>query len=192
MRKILTRTALAFASPLIAIGLYVSVLQINGNFHEILPGELYRSGQPTATQLASYIKRYGIKTVVNLRGPSDRQWYRDEVAVTSQLSAQHVDFRMRANKQLTLAEAEQLITLLKAVPKPVLIHCRAGSDRAGLATMIYLQQIAGVNEDTAEWQLSPYYGHLSLPFTGSYAMDRTWLSLEQALNIEPKTTMSID
>ncbi len=192
MRKTLTWTALAFASPLAALGLYVSVLQIGGNFHEVLPGELYRSAQPSPIQLDSYIKRYGIKTVINLRGPSDRQWYRDEVAITTKLSAGLVDFRMKADRQLTLAEGEQLITLLKNAPKPILIHCRAGSDRTGLASMIYLQQIAGINEETAEWQLSPYYGHFALPFMGSYAMDRTWLGLEQALGIEPETTASIN
>lgn len=192
MRKTLTWTALAFASPLLAVGAHISLLQVSGNFHEVLPGELYRSAQPSPTQLDSYIKRYGIKTVINLRGPSDRQWYKDEVAVTTKHSAQHLDFRMKATQQLTLAEGEQLIALLKDAPKPVLIHCRAGSDRTGLASMIYLQQVAGVDEETAEWQLSPYYGHFSLPFMGAYAMDRTWLGLEQALNIEPQTTASLD
>jgi protein tyrosine/serine phosphatase len=184
MRKLLTWTAGLMTIPTLALGSYLAILQIDGNFHEVLPGQLYRSAQPTPSELAQYIKRYGIRTVVNLRGPSERAWYRDEVATTQKLSVQHVDFRMRASQQLTPDESERLITLLKEAPKPVLIHCKAGADRTGLASVIYLQQIAGVNEETAEWQLSPLYGHLPLPFLRTYAMDRTWLQLESMLGIE--------
>ncbi len=184
MRKCLTWAAALTTVPTLALGCYLAVLQVNGNFHEILPGKLYRSAQPTPSQLVQYIQRYGIKTVINLRGPSERAWYRDEVATTEKLSVEHLDFRMRASQQLTPDESERLIALLKEAPKPVLIHCKAGADRTGLASVIYLQQIAGVNEDTAEWQLSPLYGHLSLPFLRTYAMDRTWLQLESMLGIE--------
>lgn len=184
MRKFLKWTAALVTVPTLALGCYLAVLQIDGNFHEVLPGQLYRSAQPTGAQLAQYIQRYGIRTVINLRGPSERRWYRDEVATTEKLSAQHLDFRMRASRQLTPDESERLIALLKGAPKPVLIHCKAGADRTGLASVIYLQQIAGVNEETAEWQLSPLYGHLPLPFLRTYAMDKTWLKLESMLGIE--------
>jgi protein tyrosine/serine phosphatase len=172
------------AASIAGVALHLAVLQVDGNFHEILPGELYRSAQPTPSELARYIHHYGIKTVINLRGPSDRQWYRDEVATTSELAVQHVDFRMSATRQLSLDESEKLIAILKDAAKPVLIHCRAGADRTGLASVIYLQQVAGVNEETAEWQLSPLYGHVNLPFLRAYAMDRTWFGLERTLGIE--------
>ncbi|RWX76671.1 protein tyrosine phosphatase [Neorhizobium lilium] len=184
MRKLLTWMGIAIASPILGLGLYLAFLQVSGNFHEILPGQLYRSAQPTPNELANYIQRYGIKTVINLRGPSERKWYRDEVATTSKLSVQHVDFQMSATRQLSAQESENLVALLKDAPKPVLIHCRAGADRTGLASVIYLQQVAGVNEETAEWQLSPLYGHVNLPFLRAYAMDRTWLRLEEVLGIE--------
>jgi len=184
MRRILTWATLALVTPIAVLGIYLGFLRASGNFHEVLPGQLYRSAQPTPGQLARYIQRYGIKTVINLRGPSEQKWYRDEVATTSRLAIQHLDFRMTASRQLSDGESEELIALMKDAPKPLLIHCKAGADRTGLASVIYLQQVAGVDEETAEWQLSPLYGHVALPFLRAYAMDRSWLSLEHLLGIE--------
>ena len=137
-------------TPIAVLGIYLGFLRASGNFHEVLPGQLYRSAQPTPGQLARYIQRYGIKTVINLRGPSEQKWYRDEVATTSRLAIQHLDFRMTASRQLSDGESEELIALMKDAPKPLLIHCKAGADRTGLASVIYLQQVAGVDEETAE------------------------------------------
>lgn len=184
MRKFLKRALIVLGSTVASLGLYLGYLQLSGNFHEIIPGVLYRSAQPTPSSLESYIKQYGIKSVVNLRGPSKRDWYVEEVATTKRMNAEHIDFQMSAGRELTPAESEKLIALLRDAPKPMLIHCMAGADRTGLASVIYLQQIANVDEDDAEWQLSPVYGHINLPFLRAYAMDRTWLGLEKLLGIE--------
>ena len=184
MLKILKWAGLSIGSATVAFGLYIGYLQLSGNFHEILPGELYRSAQPTSSELASYIKQYGIKTVINLRGPSQRSWYRNEVATAEDFSVDHVDFQMSAGRQLTIAESEKLIGILRDAKKPILIHCLSGADRTGLASVIYLQQIAGIDEETAEWQLSPLYGHVAFPFLRSYAMDRSWFKIEDAFGIE--------
>ncbi|WP_353622898.1 dual specificity protein phosphatase family protein [Aliirhizobium terrae] len=168
---------------MLSLGLYLGYLHASGNFHEVIPGELYRSAQPSASQLSAYISRYGIKTVINLRGPSNRDWYKQEVAVTSALGARHFDFQMSAGRQLTAAESQQLIALLRSAPKPLLIHCMAGADRTGLASVVYLQQVANVDEETAEWQLSPLYGHVALPFFNAWAMDETWEALEKVIGL---------
>ena len=38
------------------------------NFAEVIPGRLYRSNHPTPGRLATAKRRYGIKTLINLRG----------------------------------------------------------------------------------------------------------------------------
>ncbi len=48
---------------------------------------------------------------------------------------------------------------------------------------MYLQQVAGVNEAQAEWQLSPLFGHLNLPFIGAYAMDDTLGSFRKGTSV---------
>jgi protein tyrosine/serine phosphatase len=163
---------------------YLLAIQLTGNFHEVVPGELYRSNQPTAGQLADYKQRYGIRTIVNLRGGENSPWYHEEVAAASSLGVKHIDFRMSAGRQLTLDETHALIALLRNAPKPILIHCRSGADRTGLAAVIYLQQIAMVDEETAEEQLSLRFGHIAIPYLSSaYAMDENWENLEKTFGL---------
>lgn len=166
----------------IFLGGYLGALQLSGNFHEVLPGVLYRSAQPSAADIAAYSREYGIRTIVNLRGENEnKDWYRQEVAAAQQSGIEHLDFQMSASKQLTLDQTHQLIALLRDAPKPILIHCQAGADRSGLASAIFLQQIAGAGEETAERQLSIVYGHIGIPHLSStFAMDENWEALEKA------------
>ncbi|MFN7025723.1 MAG: dual specificity protein phosphatase family protein [Pseudorhizobium sp.] len=184
MRRVVTWSARLGLAAVMSAGAYLGILQLTGNFHEVIAGELYRSGQPTAAVLERYVQSYGIKTVVNLRGESSRDWYLQETALTERLGVKHLDFRMSAGRQLTPDEAFALISLLREAPKPILIHCHGGSDRTGLASVIYLQQIANVDEETAEWQLSPLYGHIGIPFISyAYPMDESWELFEKVLGL---------
>ncbi|WP_128254650.1 hypothetical protein [Falsirhodobacter deserti] len=54
-----------------------------------------------------------------------------EIAASDALGLKHDDFGLSASKGLDQAKAEQLIALLRDAPKPVLIHCKSGSDRPG-------------------------------------------------------------
>src|SRR4051794_8668165 len=52
----------------ICLGTYVAVILYTDNFHAVVPGAAYRSGQMTSEELGSRIHELGIRTVVNLRG----------------------------------------------------------------------------------------------------------------------------
>lgn len=176
------RLGLLGVVSLLGLGFYLGGLQVTGNFHTVIPQELYRSAQPSPTQITAYAAAYGIRSIVNLRGPNPgRDWYEAERATAQLLGIQHVDFAMSAKRPLDDARAAQLIALLRAVPKPVLIHCQAGADRTGLASALYLAAIAGQGEEAAEGQLSVLYGHVGLPMLGPYAMDTTFERMEPAL-----------
>lgn len=177
---------LALLSAVLILGVYLGALQLSGNFHTVVPGELYRSGQLSPQRLARYVRRYGIETVVNLRGPNrGRKWYDDEVAETARLQVGHVDFRMTAGSDFSVAQAREVIRILKTAPKPILIHCQGGADRSGLIAGIYLQAIDRKGEDAAEDQLSLVYGHIAVPFLfRAYAMNRSWEELEPFLGIK--------
>lgn len=183
MRRTLKWIGLSTGAAALVLGAYLAAIQITGNFAVVLPGELYRSNQPDAARLASYKERYGIRTIVNLRGDNGNAgWYRDEVAAAEKLGLTHLNFRMSARRELSVDEARQLIAILADAPRPILIHCRSGADRTGLASVLYLSRIAKVDEDEAEKQLSIRYGHVGIPFLSpAYAMDETWEKLERAL-----------
>lgn len=185
MLKILKLVGLAGCVTGLGLAAYLFAIQVTGNFSEVVPGALYRSNQPTALQVAEYAQRYGIRTIVNLRGiREDAAWYKNEVAAAGALGIRHIDFKMVASRQLTPEEAHRLVALLRDAPKPILIHCKSGADRTGLASVLYLNQIAGVDEDTAERQLSIRFGHFSIPFfSPSYAMDENWEKLEKVYGL---------
>ena len=177
--KMMHIAAAAGVALVVGILSFLGAIQLTGNFHVVLPGELYRSGQLTPKQLHKYNKRYEIRTIINLRGENKgADWYAAEVAEARQLGIAHVDFRMSARHGLTIWQAQKLVNILKQAQKPLLIHCKAGADRAGLVSALYLAALKGLDEETAESQISLWYGHISLPGTTAYPIDLSWEAME--------------
>ena len=83
-RRIALRIGLTLAGLAGLFGAYDGLLIFSGNFHEVVPGQFYRSAQLSGERLGAEIDRYGIKTVINLRGENpDKGWYVDEVSATA-------------------------------------------------------------------------------------------------------------
>ena len=145
------------------------------NLRTVMPAEAYRSGLMSADALTDYIRRFGIKSILNLRGASpDREWYRDEIEAARKLNVAHYDFGLSARQELTRAEMTSLEKLLQDAPKPVLIHCAGGADRSALASAIYLYAVAGKSPAAAERELSPWNGHLPIFWPKVIAMDTSF------------------
>lgn len=163
-----------------SLAVYLVGIQMAGNFAAVVPGEVYRSNQPAAADIEAYASRYEICTIVNLRGRDDGAvWYREEAAAAAPLGLTLVGFPMQADRRLDVQGAAALVAILRDAPPPILIHCRSGADRTGLASVIYLARIARVDEETAERQLSLRFGHIGIPYLSpAYAMDESWEELE--------------
>ncbi|WP_081619923.1 tyrosine-protein phosphatase [Rhizobium sp. 2MFCol3.1] len=170
----------------LTLGGYAGYLQLTGNFHTVVAGQFYRSAQPSPAQLERYIRDHGIKTVINLRGNAGyAKWWAEEVAVSERLGVKHVDFGMSASKILSTEKADQLVAIMRDAPKPILVHCLSGSDRTGLASVLYSAQVANIKEDVAERQLSFVFGHVGIPkLSAAYAMDETWSNLEKHYGLD--------
>jgi protein tyrosine phosphatase (PTP) superfamily phosphohydrolase (DUF442 family) len=130
------------------------------NFHQIAP-QVYRSNQPSARQLAAIHGRVGLKTVLNLRGKSQQSFYLFEAEACQALGITLVDLPLSASQAPTRAKLETLYTLLRTLPKPLLIHCKSGADRTGLAAVMYLLLIEKIPFDLARRQLSFRYLHVA-------------------------------
>ena len=167
-----------FLALLLLCGIWMGVQQLIGNFHTVVAGEFYRAARFDASEIAGFQKDYGIRTIINLRGTGKSDWYKQEVAQSQALGINHLDFPLSASKELTQKEVEALIAMMRDAPKPILVHCRGGADRSGIAAALYLGAITKAGEYAAEWQLSPYYGHIPLPFAPAWAMDETWERIE--------------
>lgn len=134
------------------------------NFHVVEPGRAYRSAQPCADDLRSWIDAYGIRTIVQVRGGSDA-----EIAALVEQEGVHV-VRVPLSAR-AFPSAEQLVALwdaFAAAEEPLLIHCRAGADRTGLASAIYVLQRTD-DLDEARAQLALLYGHTGY---GTSRLDR--------------------
>lgn len=136
--------------------------RIGKNFHEIIPGEYYRSAQLKGKDLESYITTFGIKSVINLRGAHPGEdWYDEELAVTQALGVALVNIGMSAGR---LPHRKDLLALLEAfekLPRPMLVHCRAGADRTGEASAIYLYDFKGKTKNESLSMLTAKYQHLA-------------------------------
>jgi len=171
----MAKTALAL---LLLSGGAMLLQQLTGNFHAVAAGEFYRSAQMDASEIAGLKERYGIRTIINLRGAGTSDWYVREHAESERLGIVHLSYGLSAGRELTQQQVEELIALMRKAPKPILVHCRGGADRSGIAAALYLAVIAKAGEEAAEWQLSPLYGHIPLPFAPAWAMDETFERVE--------------
>ncbi|MGO6986949.1 tyrosine-protein phosphatase, partial [Rhizobium leguminosarum] len=84
-----------------------------------------------------------IRSIINLRGENvGKAWYDEEIAVSKELGITHINFGMSARRELDQNKVEELLATMRSAPKPVLIHCKAGADRTGLASALYLAAVA--------------------------------------------------
>jgi protein tyrosine/serine phosphatase len=158
---------------LLALGGAYAYVHGRGNFHEVEKGMVYRSSWLGSEKLEQAVNRLGVKAVLNLCGEQPgTPWYEGEVEVARRRGVSFVNLGMSANTELEAKQVARLVEILRDAPKPLLIHCRAGSDRTGLACAIYVASHGGSYRN-AQDQLSLYYGHF--PFFGSksVAMDIT-------------------
>jgi protein tyrosine/serine phosphatase len=66
---------------------------------------------------------------------------------------------------------EKLVDIVQNAKKPILIHCKAGADRTGLVSALYLYSIGDKN---ASRMLSLKYGHFPYLFSPTKAMDESF------------------
>jgi protein tyrosine/serine phosphatase len=179
VRKVL---AGAIVTVALVIGLYAGYLLVDDNFHTVVRGRLYRSAQPTAELIEAWHAQYGIRTIINLRGAHPKSaWYKIERIMANALHIRLIDFTMSANHDLSTEQANELLNILSKAEGPILIHCKNGADRSGIASAFYVAAVAKGSEFYAELQLTPLYGHFPLWFLPAFSMDRSYEKAEPKL-----------
>ena len=173
------KIAVAVSSFLLLVSAsYFVYMEEYGNFHPITYGEAYRSAQLDRDKFEYYIKKYAIKSIVNLRGKNpDAPWYREEIMVSAENNIRHYDISLSASRKPSEDDVRELISIFQNAPRPVLIHCQAGADRSGLAAAMWKVVVDRESKSEAEKQLSIFFGHI--PIGKTAAMDRffqDWIS----------------
>ena len=134
------------------------------NAATVAPG-VFRSNQPNHRRLAR-MKAQGLVSVLYLRGSDGGAPFRAERHACAALELRFHSFNMSAHRLPTSDRVLALIALFRRIEKPFLLHCRAGADRTGLASAIYLLAIEGRPAEEAAAMLSRRFGHWSWSSTG--------------------------
>lgn len=135
------------------------------NTHEVAPGKLWRSFQPSPGDIRDWSQR-GIKTIVNLRGdkPSGFYFLEEEACAQNQVTLEN--FRVFSREAPSSAIIHGAKSLFERIEYPAMIHCKSGADRAGLMSALFLFLHQGISLEIALAQLSHKYGHIRQGKTG--------------------------
>ena len=145
---------------------------------------LYRSAQPGRAELATAAQQHAIQSVLNLRGGHPGEgWYDEEMAASRELGVAHYDYPISAKRFVTRQQIAEILDIVRQAPKPLLVHCKSGSDRAGLVSALYRYAEAGATAEQADQELSLAYGHFPYLTSRSGAMDDSFWAYVRA---EPK------
>lgn len=155
-----------------SVACYVGMVRYLGNVHVVDEGKLYRSARLERDQLEQVIRRFGIKSILNVRGgASGEPWYENEISLAKNLHLSHFDYGLSADDPVTIDQIDEIVKILRDAPKPILVHCEGGADRSGLVSALFLVEIEKRSADEAVSQLSILYGHFPYLMSRTRAMD---------------------
>lgn len=135
------------------------------NFHAVIPGKVYRCNHPTPARLKRAMERLGLRTLVNLRG--HRKCGSDALSRNAArgLGLHHVDMAFESRGAPHKDRILRFADMYQKLDFPMLMHCKSGADRAGLASGLVVL-FEGGSAQQALKELSWKYGHFRSSRTG--------------------------
>jgi tyrosine-protein phosphatase SIW14 len=94
-----------------------------------LNDSIYRSEQPDSASFAN-LKKIGIKSILNITTQQN------DTAVSGNQNFNYYFVQMNA-ESFSNSDIIQALAVIRDAPKPILIHCRHGSDRTGVVMAMY-------------------------------------------------------
>jgi protein tyrosine/serine phosphatase len=156
------------------------------HWDEVKRGVLYRSGQLAPDQLDEAIRRYHIRTVINLQWPGEE--LKAERSLTARLGVDFVNLPMPGDG---LGEEWQFREILKILDdperRPALVHCARGTCRTGAAVAFYRFERDGWTPEDVAAELKRQTYHYGLVPGYIYAMVKARPSTSM-----PRTEMLLD
>ena len=161
LRKLAAKPAIYFDMLFVDHGIF-RLFYVN---EHALSGEAFRSAQPAPHNIRALAER-GVRTIVNLRGERVCGSYWLEQAACERYGIKLVNYQVRSRAAPSLEELRGARHLFETIEYPMLMHCKSGSDRAGLMSVLYCHLRQGVPMEQAIKQLSFKYGHIRQADTG--------------------------
>jgi protein tyrosine phosphatase (PTP) superfamily phosphohydrolase (DUF442 family) len=133
----------------------------HGNFHTVIPNEVYRSSQLSPKVLERRIRELSLRSVINLRtNEKTRSWFKGEHGVAE---AHGVDLHLIRLSVFMPPRGtlQELVHLLNTARRPLLLHCERGVERSGIASAVAVL-LSGRNIAEARKQFGLTYGFVPL------------------------------
>jgi protein tyrosine/serine phosphatase len=137
----------------------------HANFGTVIPGRVYRSNHPTPMRIRRLAKRLGLTTIVNLRGVTGTGSYHLSRDAALRAGLAYHDLSMESRGAPHVDRILRLWDIFRTSPGPILLHCKSGADRAGLAAGLCVL-FDGGTAGQALRQMSLRYGHIRQAKTG--------------------------
>ena len=150
----------------------IANLIFRNNFHTVVPDRLYRSAQMSDSDLESTIKKFGIKSVIDLRLDHATQ-----AEAVSQAGAKLFSVPLAGSRFPTKDELRELIQAFDQVETPVLVHCTSGSHRSAFASAMWLMYEEGKDPQAAQAQFNWRAGFFAVE-----RQFRSWMSGKQTID----------
>jgi len=141
-----------------ATGKYVYDRHINHNFMEITEGKVYKSGVIPPDEIADYVKKYKIKSIVDLRFPGTGDDVNNPEIPTELIAEKEAVEKIPGvnyfnNGSDQVPKQENLDSFFKIMDNqdnyPVLIHCYHGIGRAQMYSALYRIEYEGFSNEEA-------------------------------------------
>ncbi|HPR64326.1 MAG TPA: tyrosine-protein phosphatase [Thermoanaerobaculia bacterium] len=111
---------------------------ISTNVHSVAEGQVIRSAQLSSKSLTRLIQKYGIHSVISLRGEHEEdEWYRKEKELCDTRGLTYIAIEASASRLPSDRTIRTLLSIWNSSPRPILVHCHSGKDRTGLAAVIF-------------------------------------------------------
>lgn len=120
--------------------------------------DAWRANQPDRARFPK-LADMGIRSIVNLRGASAFAHYLFEREACARHQITLIDIALDAYELDPPETYLALLDIFERAEKPLLMHCKSGADRSGLAAAFYLIHVENVPVTEAKKQLSLRFAH---------------------------------
>jgi protein tyrosine/serine phosphatase len=171
-QPLIDRAPLWVRGSLGPLGCYLDMLVIDHGIFRLaylnrhrLGDRAWRSAQPAPHDITA-MAGLGVRTIINLRGPRQCGSYWLEQKACDRHGIALVDLPLRSRAAPKREDIKAAAQLFDSVEYPILMHCKSGSDRVGLMSVLYRYLKEGLPLAEAKQQLSARYGHFRATHTG--------------------------
>lgn len=131
------------------------------NFHEVVPGRIYRSATPSPENLERWYRKYGIRTWIDLRLPSDwdgdkrtttdkHRFFNDQVAACKQLGIKRISLPCSDRLPMPDATIQTFLGYLADESNDnILFGCKGNRHRAGMLCAVFRMLVHGWSKKQA-------------------------------------------